>query len=123
MSFDLLKRLARSSAVRLSLWFAAVYIVSVAGLFVLLYYLLAVTIERAERGVLDARLKEYAAIYEEQGLGALRDRVYQPNPAPQEKSLLVRLVNTNNDVTFARVPDDWLDFSGVDLSWDGYRLS
>jgi signal transduction histidine kinase len=121
MSSDPLKRLARSAGVRLSLWFAVIFIASVAVLFGLLYYLLAATIERGERAVLQSHLTEYADVYQSQGLGALRDRVYEENAPPTEKSLFVRLANVHNDITFAKVPDDWISFQQVDPGWEGYR--
>ena len=121
MSCGLLKRLSRSAAVRLSLWFAVIFIVSVAGLFGLLYYLLSATIDRSDRAVLQSYLKEYADVYQSDGLGGLRDRVYQGNAPPAEKSLYVRLANGQNDITFAKVPDDWLSFGQVDPGVEGSR--
>ena len=87
MSFEPLKRVARSAGVRLSLWFAVIFISSVAGLFGLLYFLLASTIDRGERAALQSYLKEFAGVYRSQGLGALRDRVYEDTAPPAEKSL------------------------------------
>jgi signal transduction histidine kinase len=122
MSFERLNRLARSPAVRLSLKFAALFIAGVAGLFVLLYCLLALTIERVERGVLDAAVKDCAAIYEDGGLAALQKRIQQHSFPPQVKSLLVRLVGPDGTLDFARVPEDWqVDFPKVDRSWEDYR--
>jgi signal transduction histidine kinase len=106
---------------RLSLWFAVIFIASVAGLFGLLYYLLAATIDHGERAVLQSYLKEYADVYQSQGLGALRDRVYEENAPPAEKSLFVRVANEQNDITFAKVPEDWIDFQQVDPGLAGYR--
>jgi signal transduction histidine kinase len=121
MSFDLPRRLARSAGVRLSLWFAVIFIASVTGLFGLLYYLLAATLDRSERAALESYLREYADIYQSQGLGALRDRIYEQNAPPAEKSLFVRVASADNDVTFAKVPDDWIGFQQVDPGWEGYR--
>ncbi len=121
MSSDLLRSLARSAAVRLSLWFAVIFIFSVAGLFGLLYYLLSATIDRADRAVLQSYLKDYADVYQSQGLGALRDRIYEQNAPPAEKSLFVRLASAQNDLTFAKVPDDWISFGQVDPGLEGYR--
>ncbi len=121
MSFGPLKRLTRSSGVRLSLWFAVIFIASVAGLFGLLYYVLSATIDRGDRAVLQSYLKEYADVYQTHGLGALRDRVYEENAPPAEKSLFVRVANEQNDITFAKVPDDWINFQQVDPGLEGYR--
>ena len=106
---------------RLSLWFAVIFIASVAGLFGLLYYLLAATIDRGERAVLQSYLKEYAEVYQSRGLGSLRDRVYEANAPPAEQSLFVRVASAQNDITFAKVPDDWISFQKVDPGWEGYR--
>ena len=113
MSSDLIRHLTRSAAVRLSLWFAVIFIVGVAGLFGLLYYLLSATIDRGDRAVLQSYLKDYADVYQSQGLGALRNRVYEQNAPPAEKSLFVRLASAKNDLTFAKVPDDWISFGQV----------
>jgi len=121
MSFELLKRLSRASAVRLSLWFALLFIVSSVILFGLLYYLLSVTIERGERAVLESHLRQYADAYDSGGLTALRDTVYQQNAPPQQKSLFVRLANADDELILAKVPADWVDFSQVDLGWEDYR--
>ena len=121
MSFELVKRLTRSSAVRLSLWFALLFIANSGILFGLLYYLLSVTIERGERAVLDSHLRQYADAYDSGGLSALRDAVYQQNAPPQQKSLLVRLANANDELILAKVPPDWVDFSQVDLGLENYR--
>lgn len=121
MSFGLLERIARSAAVRLSLWFAVIFIASVAGLFGLLYFLLAATIDRGERATLQSYLKDYADVYQSQGLGALRDRVYEDNASPAEKSLFVRVASAQDDVTFAKVPDDWISFPQVDPGLQGSR--
>ena len=123
MSFGPLKSLARSAGMRLSLWFAIIFIVSVAGLFGLLYYLLSTTIDRTDRAVLQSYLSEYADVYQSQGLGALRDRVYEQNAPPAEKSLFVRLASEQNDITFAKVPDDWISFQQVDPGLEGSRQS
>lgn len=111
----------RSAGVRLSLWFALIFIVSVAGLFGLLYYVLAATIDRGDRAMIQSYLKLYADVYQTQGLGALRDRVYEDNAAPVEKSLFVRVANEQNDITFAKVPEDWMNFQQVDPGLQGSR--
>jgi len=121
MSLNPLKRLMRSAAMRLSLWFAVIFIASVAGIFGLLYYLLGATIDRNDRAVLQAYLKDYADIYQLQGLGALRDRVYEEDAPPAQKSLFVRLASGQNEITFAKVPEDWIGFAQVDPGLQGSR--
>lgn len=121
MSCDRLKRLSRSAGVRLSVWFAVVFIASVTVLFGILFYLLVTAVERGERAELQNHLTLYAGAYNSGGLGALRDEVYRQNAPPQQKALFVRLANAQNDVIFAKVPDDWIHFPQSDVGWGEYR--
>jgi len=61
----------QSFAFRLSLWFAGAFTVSAVILFALLYIFLTSFFEQSEREIIQARLKECAAVYEARGLPAL----------------------------------------------------
>ena len=113
-------RLWRNFAVRLSFWYACVFTASTVAVLALAYYLLAAAIGHKDAEVLEARLKEAAAVYEAGGVPALRDWV-QLQPQQLQKTLFVRLANPMNDVTFARVPDDWVSFRELRSDWEGYR--
>src|SRR5258706_14341676 len=63
MSSGLLEPFRRNIAVRLSLWYALIFTLSSLALFSLAYYLLAGAIGSKDREVLEARLKEVAAVY------------------------------------------------------------
>ena len=68
MSSNLLERLARSFTFRLSLGYAALFTLSAVVLFGLLYLLLASTLQRKDHEVIEARLRECAAVYDNGGL-------------------------------------------------------
>lgn len=119
MYFGLLEPLRRNIGVRLSLWYALLFLVSNAALFALAWYLLAVAVMGKDREVLEARLKEAAAIYEGGGVSALRAWVRGQPPAVQ-RSMYVRLVNMFNNVAFLSAPEDWVSFHDVQ-DWEGYR--
>src|SRR5436309_14216866 len=121
MSFDLLRRLRRNFSVRLNLWYALIFTASSAALCALVYYLLAAAIEGKDREVIEARLKEYAAVYQSGGIGALQRWVHREGIPPTERSLFVRLVNVWNNVTLAKVPDDWVTFKDAETGLEGYR--
>ena len=70
-----------SFALRLSLWYAAVFTLSAAVLFWLLYLLVVNFFERSEQTLLAARLQECAALYEHGGLPALNDLVHREQPS------------------------------------------
>jgi len=83
------------------------------------YYLLTAAIGRKDREVLEARLREYAAIYNGGGLAGLRNAVQQEGERP--RTFFVRLVSAWNDVSFVNVPDDWITFKDRPGGLAGYR--
>lgn len=120
MSSGLLDRLHRSFSLRLNFWYALVFCASTAGLFVLVYYLLAAAIEKKEREVIVARLKEYATLYQTRGAAVMRDYVLRENASPEEKSLFVRLVKGGTGVTAFRVPPEWVTYKDAEAGAFGY---
>ena len=120
MSSDLLDRLRRNLALRLSLWYVLLFLASSVALFALTYYLLAAAIQNREREVLDGRLKEAAAVYDRGGVRALRDWV-QNQSSKLQKILYVRLMNDYNSVTLVNVPPEWVTFKDQPDDWQDYR--
>jgi signal transduction histidine kinase len=118
-----LNTILASISVRLGLWYTFVFSISTVALFALAYYLLAQAVGRKDLEVLEAKIREYAATYAAGGLSALQTVVYQEHEYDPRKSLFVRLVNRRNDVTFAKVPEDWLGFRQVDPGWTDQRYS
>ncbi len=118
-----LSSIPRSISVRLGLWYTLVFSLSTVALFALAYYLLAQAVGRTDLEVLEAKIKEYAATYAAGGLPALQSVVYREDEGAAQKPLFVRLVNRRDDVTFAKVPEDWLNFGRVDPGWTSQRYS
>src|ERR1700676_4569395 len=98
----------QSFAVRLSLWFAATFIVSAVILFALLYVLLTSFFEQSEREIIQARLKECAAVYETQGLPALNDLVHRTEFDQNEGPFFVRVIGPQRSVLLLVAPQDWV---------------
>jgi signal transduction histidine kinase len=109
MFSNLLSRFGRTISFRLNLWYASIFIVSACALFVFLYLLLAVAIERKDREVVEAKLKEYSTFYEAGGLPTLRGRINTSSDSRQEKPFFVRWVSPLKIVVLS-VPPDWLTF-------------
>ncbi|HWC58985.1 MAG TPA: HAMP domain-containing sensor histidine kinase [Verrucomicrobiae bacterium] len=116
MSFGLINIARRNVGVRLGLWYAFIFACSSVALLGLAYYLLVTTIGNKDRELVQARLREYAAVYDAGGLPALRNAVQQE----PEQTFYVRLVNVWDDVSFANVPKDWVTFNDVG-GLEGYR--
>lgn len=119
MFFGPLEKIRRNIGVRLGLWYASIFTLSCIALFALAYYLLAAAVGSKDREVLEARLREYAAIYEDGGLAELRSAIQQE--AAAQKTYFVRLVSAWNDVVLVNVPDDWITFKDIPSGLAGYR--
>jgi signal transduction histidine kinase len=119
MSFDLLDLARRNTGVRLGLWHALVFAISSFALLALAYYLLAAAIGSKDREVLQARLREYAAIYVGGGLASLRNAIQHEEGSQQ--TFFVRLVSAWNDVSVVNVPDEWITFKDIPGGVAGYR--
>ena len=120
MSFGLPDSLRRNIGVRLSLWYALVFTLSSLALLTLAYYVLAAAVGGKDREVLDARLKEVAAVYYAGGSRAVSDWV--KNQPPQLRhSLYIRLVNVVRGVDFVSFPEDWLSLRDVPTGREGFR--
>ncbi|HEX9047333.1 MAG TPA: HAMP domain-containing sensor histidine kinase [Verrucomicrobiae bacterium] len=119
MSSGPLEKLRRNIGVRLGLWFTFVFTLSCIALFALAYYVLAAAVGNKDREVLQARLREFAAVYDNGGLPDLR-RVIQQEEGRQ-KTYFVRVVDIWNDVTLLSVPDEWITFHDIPTGFAGYR--
>jgi signal transduction histidine kinase len=119
MSFDLLDRARRDTGVRLGLWYAFIFALGSFALLTLAYYLLAAAVNRKDREVLEARLREFSAVYDNSGLSGLRNALQQEEA--NQQTFYVRLVSAWNDVSFVNVPDDWITFKDIPGGLAGYR--
>jgi signal transduction histidine kinase len=119
-----LERLARSFTFRLSFGYAALFTLSAVILFGLLYLLLASTLQSKDREVIEARLRECAAVYDNGGLAGLQDLVRRSRDSDKDKSFFVRLAGQLGSVLLLAAPDDWVQFdtSALDRGGDMSRL-
>jgi heavy metal sensor kinase len=108
MSSGKIRRIWQSFAVRLSLLFAAAFTISAAILFALLYLLLTSFFEQSEREIIQARLKECAAVYEARGLPALNDLVHRTEFYQNEGPFFVRVTGPERSVLLLVAPEDWI---------------
>jgi heavy metal sensor kinase len=101
--------MTRSITFQLNLWYALTFSLSVAVLFVALYYLVAAAVQRQDREVVEARLKELAAIYNSGGTATLRNWVQRSEDAKREK-IFLRVVSRRNEALFLSAPEDWVNY-------------
>jgi signal transduction histidine kinase len=108
MSSGKIRSIWQSFAVRLSLLFASAFTLSAAILFALLYVLLTSFFEQSEREIIQARLKECAAVYETRGLPALNDLVHRTEFDQNEGPFFVRVTGPGRSVLLLVAPEDWV---------------
>ena len=108
MSSNPIRRFIRSLAFRLTLLYSALFTLSSAVLFGLLYFLLAATLERKDHQVVEARLRQCEAIYEGGGLAALQERVENVSEEVRQKKWFIRLTGQDRSDLFINVPLDWI---------------
>lgn len=118
MSLNLLKTAWRNVGVRLGLWYAFIFACSSVALLAIAYYLLAAAIGNKDREIVEARLREYAAIYDAGGLVGLQNALQEEQA---NQLFFVRVANTWNDISFANVPKDWVTFHDLPGGLAGYR--
>ncbi len=106
----------RSINFRLNIWYALTFLLSVAGLFLALYFLIAAAVQRQDREIVEARLKELAAIYNSGGAVALHTWVRRSEDARREK-LFIRIVNRWNEVIFLSAPEEWVNYEPPEFNF------
>ena len=108
MSSNPRKRIWHSFAFRLSTVYAALFTLSAAILFGLLYLLLSSTLDRKDHEVIEARLRECAAVYNGGGISGLQDLAR--NDSQKSKNFFVRVAGQTGSVSFLMLPDEWVQF-------------
>jgi signal transduction histidine kinase len=109
MSLKKIEPASGSFSFRLNLWYAAAFIVTACGLFVLAYFLLASTIQQKDRELIQSRLQEYRAWYEGGGLSVLKNK-FATDPASGRNAFFVRVASPVNQALFMSVPEGWQGF-------------
>lgn len=116
----------RSLALRLSLWFAALFAVGFTAIFALLYWSLARQLEGREYEALQLRLQQYADIYGAVGVPGLEERVAEDSQGPQARSLFIRLVGRGGVAKWLKIPPDWIEADAnrvaVPDGWGGWSV-
>ena len=123
MSSNPLNRLGRTFGFRLNLWYASVFTLSACCFYLFLYLLLSAAIGLKDKEVIEAQLKEYSAVYQSGGLGALKNSIYANQDPKKQKSFFVRVANPRNRASalIARVPEDWIGFDPNEVPVGDYR--
>lgn len=99
--------LRRTLGLRLSLWYAAVFVIGIVALAGLTYTLLASSLAQRDHDIIFATLREYATRYELGGVPALQRAVELEERTGDQERLFVRLLGSGAEVVLTRSPQTW----------------
>jgi signal transduction histidine kinase len=100
----------RTLGLRISLWYAAVFVASTVALVGITYALLANSLAQRDHDIITATLREYASRYQAGGLSALERSIEFEQRTGSRERLYVRVLGYGADVRFLAMPSDWQDF-------------
>ncbi|HEY2431940.1 MAG TPA: HAMP domain-containing sensor histidine kinase [Vicinamibacterales bacterium] len=108
--------LRRALGLRLSIWYAAVFTISMIGLVAITYALLASSLAQRDHDIIRATLREYGSRYELGGLGALQRAVELEERTGDQERLFVRVFGPfGGDAVFVREPQAWRSYDVEEL--------
>ena len=108
----------RTFAFRLNLWYTAIFSASAASLFLVLYGLLSVAIDRNDRELVQTRLVEFAAVYNRLGPnGGLKglQRHLSLQQTPDQHRFFIQLETRDGRVPLV-VPPEWIEVDTKELA-------
>ena len=101
------ERLQHTLGFRLALWYAVVFVASSLAIIALTYLLLALSLRRYDREIIQSTLVQYASAYAQGGLDALAREIQRTQAAGGQEPLFVRTLGTGQDVIFVSMPEAW----------------
>jgi signal transduction histidine kinase len=111
MPCGFLERLRRTISFRLTLWYAAIFILSSLALFILAYFFLASSLRQKDHELISSRLGEIEAEYLTDGLQGIRQELRLDQEAGKPNDAFIRLAGPSNGTIFLNLPARWGGFS------------
>ena len=113
----------RTLGLRLSGWYAGVFILSTLALVGITYALFSSSLAQRDHDIIRATLREYASRYELGGLPALQRAVELEERTGSEEQLYVRVIGRGATAEFVRSPQAWGSYEVEDLDGAGTGLA
>jgi signal transduction histidine kinase len=114
--------LRRALGLRLSMWYAAVFTLSMLALVTVTYVLLVSSLAQRDHDIIRATWREYATRYEAGGLLALSRAVELEERTSGQERLFVRVLGLGADAVFVREPQAWGRYAVEELGDGGDTL-
>jgi signal transduction histidine kinase len=110
MSLRYLERLRKTIGFRLTLWYAAIFILSSLALFTLAYFFLSSSLRQKDHEMIRSKLEECQAQYHTGGISAIRKELKLEKYAGKPNSFFIRVGSPSNRTMFLNIPDRWAAF-------------
>lgn len=104
MSLRRLSGILRTVAFRMTLLYSVFLIASSIGILFIAYLLLSSSLKDKDRQLIDSKLQEYVADYQEEGMGSLKDTITE-----ESDLFLVRVASGDNKTLFLAVPSNFYE--------------
>lgn len=101
-------RLFRSFGFRLNLWYALIFCVSAASLSFVFYWIASIAIERKDREIVEAQLKECAVVFNSRGVEGLRSYLAPILTTPRRETFYINLTSPFGTPAILSVPQEWI---------------
>jgi len=116
-----LDRIGKNIVIRLTLWYAVVFIFSFLVLFGIAYYFLYTSIKYLEKQDIIVEHNELTIKHINGGLSALKEELDFEHQVSGKNFFLVRITNPQNDIVFLNIPDqsaesDFKELEGITVS-------
>ncbi|MGH9384089.1 MAG: ATP-binding protein [Vicinamibacterales bacterium] len=112
-------RFRQTIGLRLAAWYLGTFLASTVVIGVIIYTLLAQSLEARDRDLIQSTLREYAARYQSGGFAALASAVELERRSGLREPLFVRLVGPFEDVLLYSLPEAWGAFDLSELQESG----
>lgn len=103
-------RLRHALSFRLALWYAVVFVASSTALIAITYLLLAASLRRYDREMIQSTLVQYATAYARGGAQALDREIRSSQVGAAPGPFFVRTIGAERDVIFLSMPEAWRRF-------------
>lgn len=106
----------RTFGFRLNLWYTLIFTATAAALFLVIYWLIMVAIDRKDREVVEAQLSEFRAVYNTRGVEGLRRHLAPLVSSPGQQTFFIRVVSPFGATPILIVPQEWISVDVKELA-------
>ena len=103
MSLKRAERIGLAFSLKLSALHALFFFIASVGLFIVAYYGIDALLDQAEHDIIQDRMREYRAWFQEEGIDALRKR-FDEQSNTDRNAFFVRITDQRNEALFISVP-------------------